>query len=356
MSKKGNVPPLPSYDDDDGSVISVEFKRKQRIFMSAEKRHTLLGRVEGSETFNLDQYQLKKLNLILERTAVRKKHSVEYDPSLSRSQIRMLQLEELVIGENAAYKAKRAENSNASVGIKLAILGDELQLRQLIHRQGVRAINSRDIFSGRNPLHEAVASGHLHIVKMFLDEYRCNPNVLTLLGATSALHIACERGYRQVASLLLSFGANINARDFRGCTPMHVCQTKPCLKLLMRYWEQLNPLVKSAEGNLPSAHYWKYTEDDEKVTEIQTIMMKCEEKRAQENARMNRIRQKMMYDKSMGERDSYPDVRSNNTTLPNGEKNAYKYKIENKKSMEVPKIGQMRIKNSSEGEGGSESD
>jgi ankyrin repeat protein len=352
-----SVPPLPAASsvDDDASVSTAgEHKKKQRVYMSTEKRHSLLGREEGKESFNLDEYQLKKLNLILERVAVRKKHEVEYDPSLSRSQIRLLQLEELIIGENAAYKAKRAENSQATMGIKLAIIGDELQLRQLIHRQGVRAINSRDIFSGRNPLHEAVASGHLHIVKMFLDEYRCNPNVLTLLGSTTALHIACERGFRQIASLLLSFGAHINARDFRGCTPMHVCSTKPCVKLLLRYWEHLNPLIKSAEGLLPSAHYWKYTDDDDKITEIQTIMIKAEEKRAQENARMNRIRQKLQYDESMGDRDSYPDVRSLNSTLPDGGKNAYKYKIEDKKKNHVPKIGQMKLKQSAEK--GSDSD
>ena len=211
----------------------------------------------------------------------------------------MLELEELVIGENKAYKEKRAENSPAAVAVKLAILADELQLRTLIHRQGVRVINNRDIFSGRNPLHEAVACGHLHIVKIFLDEYRCNPNVVTLLGSTTALHIACERGHRQVASTLITFGAHINARDFRGCTPLHVCSSKPCVKLLLRYWEQLDPLLKTNEGLLPSQHYWKYTEEDDKITEIQTILSKAEERKLQDNARMNRLKQQMLYEESL---------------------------------------------------------
>jgi len=348
MAAKGNVPPLPHShidDDDDGTVTSgTEAKKKQRNFMTTDMRHKLLGREVGAETFNLDQYQLKKLSMILERVAVRKNHEKAYDPSLSRSQIRLLKLEELVIGENASYKAKRAENSAAAIGLKLAIMGDEHLLRQLIHRQGPRIINNRDIFNGRNPLHEAVGAGHLHIVKMFLDDYRANPNTPTMLGATTALHIACEKGFRQIASMLITFGARINARDFRGCTPLHVCCNKPCVKLLMRYWDVLDPLIKSSEGLLPSAHYWKYTEDDDKITEIQTTLMKCEEKKLQENARMNRLRQKMLYEESVGIRDAYPDVRSLNTTLPNGEKNAYKYKIEGKKKTQsvAPKMGQMK--------------
>jgi hypothetical protein len=345
-----NVPPLPraSIDDpDDSSCSSKEFKRKQRVYMSKETRHKLLGREEGVETFNLDQYQLKKLNQILERVAVRKKHEKEYDPSLTRSQIRMLQLEELVIGENQSYREKRAQNSGAATALKLAIIADELQLRQLIHRNGVRVINNRDIFNGRNPLHEAVGSGHLHIVKMFLDEYRCNPNVPTLLGSTTALHIACEKGYRQIASVLITFGAHINARDFRGCTPLHVCSNKPCVKLLLRYWDVLDPLIKSAEGLLPSAHYWKYTDDDEKITEIQTILLKAEEKRTQENARTNRVRQRMLYEESLGVRDEYPEVTSLNSTLPGGAKNAYHYQKESTKkaaTAKVPRIGQMKTK------------
>jgi hypothetical protein len=35
----------------------------------------------------------------------------------------------------------------------------------------------------------------------------------------------------------------------------------------------------------------------------------------------------MLYEESLGIRDAYPDARSLNTTLPNGEKNAYKYKV-----------------------------
>ena len=96
----------------------------------------LLGRQDKDETFNLDTYQLNKLSGILERIAVRKKNEKEYDPSLSRNQIRLLQMEEIVVNENEEYKKQRAINSSASERLRYAITGDELLLRQLIFLEG----------------------------------------------------------------------------------------------------------------------------------------------------------------------------------------------------------------------------
>jgi len=71
--------------------------------------------------------------------------------------------------------------------------------------------------------------------------------------------------------------------------------------------------------------------------------MKCEEKKVQENVRTNRLRQRMLYEESLGMSDAYTDVRSLNTNLPNGENNAYTYRTEgNKKGQRVPGIRQMK--------------
>ena len=307
MSAKGkkvlNAPPLPlpeskeSEEGEEGEEEEGFRRRKQRTFMSRDMRKSLLGKSSDNESFNLDEYQMKKLNMIVERVAVRKKQAKEWDPSLSSNEIRLLMMEELVIKENEGYRKKRAEAAEAAPGIKYAIVGDELKLRQLIHRRGNQTINNRDISNGRNPLHEAVASGHLHIVRMFLDEFKAKPNVLTLLGSTTSLHIACERGHRQIASLLLTYGAHINTQDFRGNTPLHCCNTIPLVKLLMRYPENLDPTIKNYAGDLASAHYWKITDDEEKITEIQTILSKVEDKARMEKARMNKMLQQAMYGK-----------------------------------------------------------
>lgn len=178
MSKNKNLAPLPATDDDE-TFVKKEYKRPDRKFMTRDTRLMLLGRQDKDETFNLDTYQLNKLSGILERIAVRKKNEKEYDPSLSRNQIRLLQMEEIVVNENEEYKKQRAINSSASERLRYAITGDELLLRQLIFRNGKNVINMRDAYNGRNALHEATAAGHLHIVKMVSHVSHCS--LLSLL-------------------------------------------------------------------------------------------------------------------------------------------------------------------------------
>ena len=320
--------PLPQYDfDDEEAFRPKEYVKPLRKFMSREKRKELLGREEKDEVFNLDEYQLKKIQGIIERVAVRKKTSRDYDPSLTRGQIRMLQLEEMVVEENETYKKHRATSCGAGPAIRYAITGDEMLLRQMHFRQGINAIHFRDPYNGRNAMHEATGQGHLHIVKMMLDEFRANPNIPTLLGNTTCLHIACEMGLRQMASVLITFGAELNARDSRGCTPLHICSNKACVKLLMRY-EHVDATIKTNEGLLPSEHYWKHTEEDDRIAEIQTILVRFEDKQQRDKVRAERELHKAMFDFNMGERDDYPHATSQNSTIitekgPKGMKNAY---------------------------------
>ena len=342
MDKAQSVIPLPGERpemdlNDETSFRKIEHKKKSRIFTTREKRLQILGREEKAEPYNLDMYQLKKMQGIIERVAVRKKTSRDYDPSLTRSEIRMLQLEEIVVEENETYKKNRATSCGAGPSIRYAITADEMLLRQMHHRQGVNAIQFRDPYNGRNALHEAVGQGHLHIVKMMLDEFRANPNIPTLLGSTSALHIACEKGLRQMASVLITYGAELNCRDSRGCTPLHVCSTKPCVKLLMRY-PSLDATIKTNEGLFASEHYWKYTEEDDRIAEIQTILMREEDRQQREKMRAEREMHKAMFAASMGERDDYPFATSQNSSIitekgPKGLKNAYKFEEVRKKEL-----------------------
>ena len=149
---------------------------------------------------------------------------------------------------------------------------------------------------------------------MMLDEFRANPNIPTLLGNTTCLHIACEMGLRQMASVLITYGAEVNARDCRGCTPLHICSNKACVKLLMRY-ETVDATIKTNEGLLPSEHYWKYTDEDDRIAEIQTILMRFEDKQTRDKIRTEREMHKAMFNFNMGERDEYPHATSQNSTI-----------------------------------------
>lgn len=79
-------------------------------------------------------------------------------------------------------------------------------------------------------------------------------------GMATALHIAVEKNHRQIASLLITFGADVNAKDKYDFTPLHLVNKKLIYKLLMKFGA--DPLVRSRLGQLPSEAYEKRCHDD----------------------------------------------------------------------------------------------
>ena len=59
--------------------------------------------------------------------------------------------------------------------------------------------------------------GHFHLVRMLINEYGADIHVPTLLARQSPLHLAVGKGLRQIASILLTHGADLHARDSKGC-------------------------------------------------------------------------------------------------------------------------------------------
>ncbi|KAH8584920.1 acyl-binding protein [Cryptosporidium sp. chipmunk genotype I] len=53
-----------------------------------------------------------------------------------------------------------------------------------------------------------------------------------------ALHLACDKGYSEIALLLLKSGANPNAKDNFGDSPLHIAvisEQESCIKILLEY-------------------------------------------------------------------------------------------------------------------------
>ena len=92
-----------------------------------------------------------------------------------------------------------------------------------------------------------IAEGDLEAVRQTLNQH---PELIQshLEGEATPLHLAVRRGHIEIAKLLLSNGADVNARDFRGWTPL----------MLAAYYDRLDCakflLANGAERDIKTLH------------------------------------------------------------------------------------------------------
>uniref|UniRef100_A0A3Q3KEK8 Uncharacterized protein n=1 Tax=Monopterus albus TaxID=43700 RepID=A0A3Q3KEK8_MONAL len=91
-------------------------------------------------------------------------------------------------------------------------------LEQIGRFMRARKVRVDTIFpSGMAALHEAVLTGNLEVVKLLV-KYEADVNQRDEDGWTP-LHMACSDGYPEIASYLLSIGANTEAENEKGEKP-----------------------------------------------------------------------------------------------------------------------------------------
>jgi len=88
---------------------------------------------------------------------------------------------------------------------------------------------------------------------MLINEFNADVQIPTLLARQSPLHLAVAGGFRQIASMLLTFGSDLHARNSKGCTPLHLVNNFSVLKLLFKY--DVDPCAKNNAGETPSQYY-----------------------------------------------------------------------------------------------------
>ena len=96
-------------------------------------------------------------------------------------------------------------------------LGDLTRIKALLH-QGAK-VNGVDVATGNTPLIAAVLGGHNAAITLLLDRAGCNVNMPNRAGMT-VLHVLAETGNEDAALWLIQRGANINAKNALGCTPL----------------------------------------------------------------------------------------------------------------------------------------
>lgn len=210
------------------------------------------------ESFNLDDVKIRKLQKFLELQQTRKnhlhrthRHKLEGE---SNQQALIRKIEEMIKSKHRQFVDQRLSESGASALTRLAMKGDEYMLRRHLEAaSGGININARDGCTGRTLLVEASSGGHYTVARMLCREYKASPRVATMLGGATALHVAVQQGHRQICALLLTHGADVNAVDKQGNTPLHYCRSMLILRLLFKF--PCDPLVKNRKKEIPSQFY-----------------------------------------------------------------------------------------------------
>ena len=94
------------------------------------------------------------------------------------------------------------------------------------------------------PLHAATQLGDINTVEALITKHKLSPNE-TDYDYLTPLHIACFAGHLSVAQLLISQGAQVNARSIDGGTPLcAACSigNQELVELLITNGASVNPV------------------------------------------------------------------------------------------------------------------
>lgn len=130
---------------------------------------------------------------------------------------------ELLLARNADVNAKDLHGRTA---LHAAAKEGSKDIVELLVGKGAE-VNAKD-YRDWTPLHEAARTGHLDVAEVLLANgadleaiSKDGGPLAKDVDAGTPLHVAARNDHQDVAELLLAKGANVNAKDYRGWTPLH---------------------------------------------------------------------------------------------------------------------------------------
>ena len=79
------------------------------------------------------------------------------------------------------------------------------------------------------PLHFAAHLGHADMAQCLIENGALIESKTILTNKMTSLIIAASRNHKSIVNLLIMQGANVNAKDIYGATPLHHAISKSCI-------------------------------------------------------------------------------------------------------------------------------